>query len=237
MTDRDEPYTDDERRVMEILRSITAEDRVLTPPPAGLWDRIDAARRAEEAGGRPDAPRGPAGVAVPPPAMPAPTPLHTSPPASPPSILHGRDRARRWFPLLAVAAVVAVAVVGVAALVGDRGDRGRTVASVTLSSDGLPGAPAAARGQAIIRERDGQRVLRLDLEGVSARSGEYLELWLIDTNVKGMVSLGLAENGHDYVLPAGLALGEYPVVDVSTEPYDGDPAHSGSSLVRGLLPV
>jgi anti-sigma-K factor RskA len=136
-----------------------------------------------------------------------------------------------------VAAVVAVAVVGVAALVGDRGDRGRTVASVTLSSEGLTGAPAAARGQAIIRERDGQRVLRLDLEGVSARSGEYLELWLIDTNVKGMVSLGLAENGHDYVLPAGLALGEYPVVDVSTEPYDGDPAHSGSSLVRGLLPV
>jgi hypothetical protein len=30
-------------------------------------------------------------------------------------------------------------------------------------------------------------------------------------------------------------VGEYPVVDVSIEPTDGDPAHSGNSVVRGTL--
>ena len=36
-------------------------------------------------------------------------------------------------------------------------------------------------------------------------------------------------------IPDSLDIGEYPVVDVSDEPYDGDPAHSGDSIVRGRL--
>ena len=63
----------------------------------------------------------------------------------------------------------------------------------------------------------------------------------------------LAETGTDgvapgdrYVLdgaegrfdvPDGLDLAEFPVVDVSEEHFDGDPSHSGDSVVRGPLDV
>jgi hypothetical protein len=29
--------------------------------------------------------------------------------------------------------------------------------------------------------------------------------------------------------------GEFPVVDISIEPFGGDPSHSGDSVVRGTL--
>ena len=38
-----------------------------------------------------------------------------------------------------------------------------------------------------------------------------------------------------FAVPAGLDLGEYPIVDVSDEPVDGNPAHSSVSIVRGTL--
>ena len=38
-----------------------------------------------------------------------------------------------------------------------------------------------------------------------------------------------------FALPAGLDLSEYPIVDVSDEPVDGNPAHSSVSIVRGTL--
>jgi hypothetical protein len=38
-------------------------------------------------------------------------------------------------------------------------------------------------------------------------------------------------------LPDGLDLTQFPVVDVSEEHFDGDPAHSGDSVVRGPLDV
>jgi hypothetical protein len=37
------------------------------------------------------------------------------------------------------------------------------------------------------------------------------------------------------VIPDGLDLAEFPVVDVSREPLDGDPAHSSDSISRGTL--
>jgi hypothetical protein len=40
-----------------------------------------------------------------------------------------------------------------------------------------------------------------------------------------------------FVLPENLDVGEFPVVDVSNEPIDGDPTHSGDSIVRGVLEV
>jgi hypothetical protein len=38
-------------------------------------------------------------------------------------------------------------------------------------------------------------------------------------------------------VPAGIDTGEYDLVDISEEPYDGDPTHSGDSIVRGQLDV
>ncbi len=38
-------------------------------------------------------------------------------------------------------------------------------------------------------------------------------------------------------LPADVDLAEFPVVDVSAEPYDGNPGHSAVSVTRGTLSV
>lgn len=53
-----------------------------------------------------------------------------------------------------------------------------------------------------------------------------------------MVSLGnLLGSKTTFTLPAGLDVAAYPLVDVSVEPYDGNPLHSGDSVVRGQLDV
>jgi hypothetical protein len=51
-----------------------------------------------------------------------------------------------------------------------------------------------------------------------------------------MVPVGVVHRGDTVLpLPDGLDLGAYPVVDVSVEPLDGNPAHSGLSVARGQL--
>ena len=51
-----------------------------------------------------------------------------------------------------------------------------------------------------------------------------------------MVPLGVLRPGEQTLeLPSGLDLGEFPIVDVSVEPLDGDPTHSGVSVARGVL--
>ena len=64
----------------------------------------------------------------------------------------------------------------------------------------------------------------------------YQEVWLIAPDLTRLVSLGVmtSESGT-FPVPAGLDLAEYPIVDVSDEPVDGNPAHSSVSIVRGTL--
>ena len=55
-----------------------------------------------------------------------------------------------------------------------------------------------------------------------------------------MQTLGLVENPDDpgaFAVPADFDRSAYDAVavDISIEPHDGDEAHSGMSLVRGLL--
>ena len=64
----------------------------------------------------------------------------------------------------------------------------------------------------------------------SARSG------CSSPDVSGLVSLGTLDGTSGrFDLPAGLDLTQFSVVDVSEEQFDGDPAHSGDSIVRGPL--
>ena len=61
-------------------------------------------------------------------------------------------------------------------------------------------------------------------------------MWLLKPDVSGLVSLGMLDGTTgEFAVPAGLDLAEFPVVDVSDEPLDGEPAHSGVSVVRGAL--
>lgn len=36
-------------------------------------------------------------------------------------------------------------------------------------------------------------------------------------------------------IPDGINIARYDLVDISAEPFDGNPAHSGDSIVRGQL--
>ncbi|HEX9086700.1 MAG TPA: anti-sigma factor [Arthrobacter sp.] len=93
----------------------------------------------------------------------------------------------------------------------------------------------SATGSArVIEAKDGQRTLEVRVDKNEARG--YQEVWLIAPDLSRLVSLGVmtSESGT-FSVPAGLDLGEYPIVDVSDEPVDGNPAHSSVSIVRGTL--
>jgi hypothetical protein len=186
------------------------------PPPPAVWSAIASAT----------------GVTVAP--RPEAVPAEEAPPASPeeplaPVIPLRRRRSRL---LLAVAAALVGAVVGAGAVVLlQRSDQGATVAQATL--DPLQGKDGS--GEAEVVERDGQRLLEVQLTAPQLTDA-YYEVWLLQPSVEGLVPLGATRPGTaTFEIPAGLDLEQYPLVDVSIEPLDGNPAHSGDSVVRGEL--
>lgn len=140
---------------------------------------------------------------------------------------------RRALSLLAAAAVGVV--VGITATFWWPAPVERVLAQATL--DALPGW--TARGEAsVARSASGLREVTVTLATGDnpATDAPLREVWLLTADTAGLVSLGLlaGESGR-FPIPATLDLGEFPIVDVSAEPSDGDPAHSGASIVRGLL--
>ncbi len=142
----------------------------------------------------------------------------------------------RRFPAWIVASAAAVGLViggaGVNVLTNLGGDGATVVASAPLTSL-VTDAPA---GNARVEDRsDGVRVLVVDTDYQAAPDGD-LEVWLIDPNVEGMVSLGFLASSHgEFVIPEGYDPSAYPIVDISIEPRDGVPTHSGDSITRGVL--
>jgi hypothetical protein len=181
------------------------------PPPPRVWDAIAAAT----------------GVSAAPPAD------DVTPGADAPTASVVPLRSRRRPMLLVAAAVVAGAVVGAGAVAVLQGrDDGEPITAVAL--DPLADNEASGRAEVVVRD-DGSRVLEVDLEA-PALDDSYYEIWLIDRSVVGMFPLGVVAPGTQTVeLPAGLDLAEFPLVDVSVEPLDGNPAHSGVSVARGEL--
>jgi len=155
------------------------------------------------------------------------TPARTTPP-----VVATRRRSAPWIAAAAAAGVV-IGGVGGAWVTGNRTEPAATVvAEATL--DPLPGWEAT--GGAVVEEtEDGVRELVVSFEGGDDVGG-YREVWLIDADVTRLVSLGvLVGSTGRFTLPPGVDLVEFPVVDISDEPFDGDPAHSGDSILRGLL--
>lgn len=143
------------------------------------------------------------------------------------------DHRRRAGLLVAAAAGLVVGgTVGALVVAGAvRSDDETVVAEASLEA--LPGWTAA--GEATVEEAaDGRRTLVLRLEGDEADG--FREVWLLDRDVTGLVSLGVLDGDEGrFAIPPGLDLADFPVVDVSAEPFDGDPAHSGDSILRGEL--
>ncbi|MBW9119608.1 anti-sigma factor [Microbacterium trichothecenolyticum] len=190
----------------------------LETPPERVWDRIlDEVRSQPEV----EASRIPADAPV------------VSPPAAPGNQPEPRRKPRRGRMLFALAASIAVvlAIAGVWNLV--RTTQPVEIASATL--DAFPAHPGAAGTARVTELSDGERTLTVSLDDVDESDG-FREVWLITADASDLVSLGeLDGKKGTFVVPADVDLRDYVLVDVSQEPLDGNPAHSGDSIVRGQL--
>jgi Anti-sigma-K factor rskA len=123
---------------------------------------------------------------------------------------------------------------GAVAVIRDGGSSaggGAVVATARLSA--LDGEDATGRAE--VRQDGVRRSLEVDLRAPAPATG-YYEAWLLQPDAVRMVPVGVLRPGDTVLpLPDDLDLGAYPVVDVSVEPMDGDPAHSGLSVARGSL--
>ena len=149
----------------------------------------------------------------------------------PPAVL--RPRRRLVFSVIAAAAVVALATV-VGALWFASTPTSPTVLA-TAKLDALPQWPTAGGSARLERLADGSRVIQITLDA-PADDGGFREAWLITGDASALVSLGvMREATATFAVPDGVDTSSYELVDVSEEAFDGDPAHSGDSIVRGPL--
>lgn len=213
------------RGVVDLAREERDAPGLVAPAPQ-VWDRVAAELGLAAAGTGPAA----APTTADPPA--STVAADPAPPALAPVVPLRRRRTWAW---VAGAAAAGLVVGGTGAWWAARptDPAQEVVARATL--DALPGWDAS--GTAVVEtSADGSRVLVVDLDDATPDEDGYREVWLLRPDLSGLVSLGPLSGASARVpLPADLDLDDFSVVDVSLEPLDGDPAHSGDSIVRGPL--
>ncbi|WP_267421996.1 MULTISPECIES: anti-sigma factor [unclassified Curtobacterium] len=222
----------DLRHVVTVAKS--AQDVELAQPSARVWDRIATDLGFDDRSAVPAAELAPAAAVA---AAPA-----AAPPAAAAEHLVPRRRSRvrrRTALLLAAAAAVVGLVLGLGGgwylFTGGPGS-GDTVVSRT-ALDPLPGWSGVRGSAELERDGDGRLSLVVDLDHRAADGAAPLrEVWMMRSDLSGLVSVGFLDGDTGrFVVPSGVDPSRYPVVDVSAESDDGDPTHSGDSVVRGTL--
>jgi anti-sigma-K factor RskA len=154
------------------------------------------------------------------------------------SVLEGEEQTAsgsRWrggllWGLAGAASVIAVALIGASVLAAvDRPD------AQPLAIGELEPLAASTGGQVRLLEADEGFALEVDVGDLPELTEGYYEVWLLDPEITGLISLGPLPAGGHVALPLGLDIRAFPVVDVSIEHFDGDPTHSGDSVLRGEL--
>ena len=214
---------------LDQLRAVVTTARDVQPadqpeaPPARVWDRI--ADELELTGADDDA-AGAAGAAAAAAAGGAGSDTDAT-------VTELRPRSRRGTVLVAAAAALLGIVLGagVTAALNDDDSSPDVVASTQLE----PLPKHSGSGDARIVGTGADRALELDVADLTQGDGFY-EVWLLGADGKRLVSLGLLDGTTArFPLPPEVDVSQFPVVDVSLEPADGNPAHSGDSIVRGTL--
>jgi hypothetical protein len=182
-------------------------------PPEGIWDRI-AAEVADDA-----ATTGSPVVPLPDSLEPEGAKVYSMPRRVPPAV---------W--AVGAAAAVVIAIFGLVAAIGGGNDADLVASSVLERLQG-----ETAEGTADLVDEDGSLRLQLDTSGLDEDGDTFLEVWMIDPTVSELVSLGPLRSDGTYDLPPGMDAAAFPIVDVSIEPLNGDPTHSGNSILRGQL--
>jgi hypothetical protein len=163
-------------------------------------------------------------------------------PSAPPPVLSLTDararrsgRARRVVaPLIGVAAAAAL-IVGAALTWNAASPRLSEQILASADLEALPQWTDSTGSAELAQTSTGERVLRVSLETGATGDG-VREVWLLTEAVDGLISLGLLNGTEgEFIVPDSVDLERFSIVDVSQEPLDGDPTHSGDSIVRGPL--
>jgi hypothetical protein len=227
-----EQCTADAAELVELVMLGREAPLQLPPVPDQVWDGI----RQELGLGR-DAVADPPGAAAP-----------TAPPMQvgdevaqvlrmEPREARPRSARVRFFAVGAVAATVGAVLGGTVIWAVFERDVDAVRETVVAQAVLAPLSPSVATpGKAQVLESADGLVVRVDARGLPANSG-FHEVWLLDANATKLVSLGALPSGSvgTFTIPPGVTLKDFPVVDISLEPYDGNPAHSHDSLMRGTL--
>jgi len=178
----------------------------LVSPPSQVWDEVAKQAAVER------------------------TDSHLKPPANSP-----RTGLPRTWLAIAAAAAAGMLVGGVATSLLDGDDLIEPVVAAAELAP-LPGGPAGEQSGVAELHRSGDRlVVTIAATGLADPVGFY-EAWLLDPVTGGVIALGVVPQANGAVtlpIPDGTDLSVYSAVDVSDEPFDGDPAHSAVSVLRG----
>ena len=110
-----------------------------------------------------------------------------------------------------------------------------TILIAQAALDPFPDWPDARGEATIVRSPDGRSSIEVDLD-TTVGDGSYREVWLLSTDGTQLISLGVIDGSRTVLpLPDGVDLDVFTIVDVSREDFDGNPGHSGDSIVRGPL--
>lgn len=223
------------RRVVTTARASEPEEVELLQPPAELW--TDIATELDLAHVSADAVAAVAAVDEGPHAVNADNDERLEAPAEH-SVPTPRATRRR---LISRRARFSVALAACAALLGATAGsaitwwvtRGDSTASAGQAR-ALDSLRPASKGYASLRGTKAHRSLTIQVKGLPTTSG-YFEVWLMDRSHTKLVSMGVLDPDGKATLPVpkNIDLREYSVVDVSVQPYNGKPDHSGKSIVRG----
>ncbi|PKH43706.1 hypothetical protein CXG46_04445 [Nocardioides alpinus] len=197
------------------VRRLVGEES-LVPAPAGVRDRVMAQARTR-----------------PPPADDVVRPLASTVPAA----SRRGPRIPVWAAGLA-AAVALVAGLGIGRVTvpepaaPEPEDPGSVVAAADLTALDSDADRGVARAVSV----DDMVTLRVSARELGDEDG-FHEVWLINVDGTRMVALGVLADWDtgEFQVPRGLIEEGYRIVDISVEPEDGDPTHSGVSLARGEL--
>jgi hypothetical protein len=196
---------DDLTRTVAVARSVAIGDRLVLPP-AELWNSI-AAELYDEL-------------------LP-----HTARLGRRVRWMRSTQRARLpWILATALAALILGA--SGSALLRDADPGGELIASAQLAPVGI----IDAKGTALLTSTTTGQRLSIDVPGLIPGPG-YYEVWMATPDSTTMLAIGAlgADLHGDFSLPHGVSSATYPIVDVSYEQVDGNPAHSLVSVVRGTL--
>ena len=147
------------------------------------------------------------------------------------------DRRTLW--QIAVAAAVGLVLgAGVTWLVADNDSTASPTASGDVTTSVLTGIDGhSTSGEISLAEGDNSAPeITINLDSLDEGPG-FIQAWLLDADTGGMVALGVLDGAKGtFTVPPSLNLSRYSQIDVSREPFDGDPAHSTVSLARGPVP-